>query len=478
MSEMWQLCRFNCDTVYDKGQLGMAKLLVVEKKNEIQALLKRCFPADKISVNAVCVLDEALDKFGHGSYDVVIWDERVAGADKSKSSELLDVLSRDFPETQIIVVSTHEEEDSAYDRAETATHRRIPRPIDEDELCALVESALQKQSSVGEESLLHSPVFVPIEFEGILAISLPMRAVMEQIMEAASTDIPVLITGETGTGKDMVAAAIHKRSERKNKPYIPVNTGAMTPELIGSELFGHEKGAYTGASETRRGFFEQAEGGTVFLDEISTMDEKAQVSLLRILEEKTFRRVGGEKDVQVNVRVIAATNENLEEAVKEKRFREDLYYRLDVFRIHLPPLRDRPGAVTFLTDHYVSYFDAFYKKNVRSVPLETYRYLRRYPWPGNVRELKNVIQRAVLMAKGEELTPELLPARMLEAANAQPQTAGQRFPIQLGMTLEAVEKEFIRMTLDSTGGNKKEAARILGISRRALYNKLKRCRLL
>lgn len=325
---------------------------------------------------------------------------------------------------------------------------------------------------------LHPDVYVPVEFEGIIAISLPMRTVIQRITEAASADIPVLITGETGTGKDMVAAAIHKRSNRKDKAYIPVNTGAMARELIASELFGHEKGAYTGASETRRGFFEQADGGTIFLDEISTMDEKTQVSLLRILEEKTFRRVGGEKDIQVDVRVIAATNENLEEAVKERRFREDLYYRLDVFRINLPPLRARPGAVTLLTDHFVSYFDSLYKKNVRMVSPETYRCLRRYPWPGNVRELKNVIQRAVLMAKGEELTPELIPARIREAAGLSTNADPQTFPIHVGMTLQVVEKEFIAMTLASTGGNKKEAAAILGISRRALYNKLKRYGLL
>ena len=321
---------------------------------------------------------------------------------------------------------------------------------------------------------LHPDIYVPVEFEGIIAVSLPMRAVIQQIMEAASTDIPVLITGETGTGKELAAAAIHKKSKRKNQRYIPVNTGAMTPELIASELFGHEKGAYTGALDARAGLFEQAHGGTIFLDEISTMDDKTQVSLLRVLEEKIVRRVGSVKDIHVDVRVIAATNENIDEAVEQKRFREDLYYRLDVFRIHLPPLRARPGAVTLLTDHFVSYFDSIYKKNVRAVPLGTYRCLRRYPWPGNVRELKNVIQRAVLMAKGEELTPDLIPARIQEAANAQPQSAGQSFPIQLGMTLGAVEKEFIRMTLESTGGNKKEAARILGISRRALYNKFKR----
>jgi DNA-binding NtrC family response regulator len=319
-------------------------------------------------------------------------------------------------------------------------------------------------------------VRIPSEFEGMLAISLPMREVFQRIMEAASTEVPVLITGETGTGKDLVAAAIHKRSKRKDEPYIPVNTGAIAPELIASELFGHEKGAYTGASETRQGLFERADYGTIFLDEISTMSEKAQVSLLRVLETKTLCRVGGTKDIAVDARVITATNENIEEAVKEKHFREDLYYRLDVFRIHLPPLRDRPGAVTFFTDHYVSLFNAAYNKRVRVVSRETYRCLRRYPWPGNVRELRNVIQRAVLMAVGEELTPDLIPERIREAAKLD---AGQgNFPIRLGMTLEAAEKELIKMTLASTGGNKKTAASILGISRRAIYNKLNRFGLL
>jgi len=300
--------------------------------------------------------------------------------------------------------------------------------------------------------------------------------VFQQIIEAASTEVPVLITGETGTGKDLAAGAIHKRSKRKDKPYISVNTGAIAPDLIASELFGHEKGAYTGASETLRGFFERADHGTIFLDEISTMNEKAQVSLLRVLETKTLCRVGGSKEIAVDVRVITATNENIDQAVKEKRFREDLYYRLDVFRIHLPPLRNRPGAVTFFTDHYVSLFNAAFKKRVRFVSPQTYRCLRRYPWPGNVRELRNVIQRAVLVAKGGELTPDLIPERIREAAKLD---VGERTcPIRLGMTLEAAEKELIKMTLASTGGNKKTAASILGISRRALYNKLKRLGLL
>jgi DNA-binding NtrC family response regulator len=315
---------------------------------------------------------------------------------------------------------------------------------------------------------------VPVEFEGMLAVSLPMRAVIRQILEAASSDIPVLITGETGTGKDLVAAAIHKRSARRARPYVSVNTGAVAPELIPTELFGNERGAYTGAVEARRGLFEQADGGTIFLDEISTMDERTQVSLLRVLETKTFRRVGGEKSVHVDVRVIAATNEDLEDAIRRRRFREDLYYRLDVFHIQVPPLRERPGAVNLLTDYFVSRFDAQYGKEVRRVTPESYRCLRHYPWPGNVRELKNVIQRAVLMAERDELGAELLPTRIREAAGASASNPAPASSVRVGMTLADLEKQLIAMTLAQARGNKKETASILGISRRALYNKLKK----
>jgi len=315
---------------------------------------------------------------------------------------------------------------------------------------------------------------VPVEFEGMLGVSLPMLDVFQRIAEAASADIPVLITGETGTGKDLVASAIHQQSARKIGPYVAVNTGAMSSELVASELFGHEKGAFTGATEIKRGRFEEANHGTIFLDEVSTMSERAQVSLLRVLETKKLRRVGGDKDIDVDVRIIAASNEDPEKIIKENRFRQDLYYRLDVFRIHLPRLCDRPGGITVLTGYFVSQFNALYKKNVRAISPETFRVLRHYSWPGNVRELKNVIQRAILMAKAEELTADLLPARILEAAGAAPEAGSQAFPVHLGMRLDAVEKEFIRMTLVSTAGNKKEAAAILGISRRALYDKLKK----
>jgi transcriptional regulator with PAS, ATPase and Fis domain len=286
-----------------------------------------------------------------------------------------------------------------------------------------------------------------------------------------------LITGETGTGKDLVAAAIHKRSTRKARNYVPVNMGALPTELIASELFGHEKGAYTGAADLHLGIFEQARGGSVFLDEITTMDERTQVALLRVLETQTIRRVGGNKDMRIDARIIAATNENIEELVKSRRFREDLFYRLDVFRIHLPPLRERPGGVSILSNHFISRFATLYKKNIRVVPSEVYALLRSYSWPGNVRELKNVIQRAVVKARGAELTADLLPSRIREAsglAEKQPELQ----PIHLGMTLEEVEKEFVTMTLASVRGNKVKAATALGISRRTLYDMLKRYGLL
>ena len=452
----------------------MAKVLVCDKKGDIRSLLSGRFEKGEISIDSVPRVATILDKARRNAYDIVFWDADVSKVERAKGVETLEALSRSFPETHMIIVS-RDERDPASARIKNEKYQFIRRPLDANKLCALVKLALEKRPSK-QRMLSYPEVRIPIEFEGMLAISLPMREVFQRIMEAASTEVPVLITGETGTGKDLVAAAIHKRSKRKDEPYIPVNTGAIAPELIASELFGHEKGAYTGASETRQGLFERADHGTIFLDEISTMSEKAQVSLLRVLETKTLCRVGGTKEIAVAARVITATNENIEEAVKEKRFREDLYYRLDVFRVHVPPLRNRPGTVTFLSDHYVTLFNTAYNKRVRVVSRETYRCLRRYPWPGNVRELRNVIQRAVLMAVGEELTPDLIPERIREAAKLD---AGQgTFPIRLGMTLAAAEKELIKMTLASTGGNKKTAASILGISRRALYNKLNRFGLL
>jgi len=448
----------------------MSKVLVIEKKATIQALLKERFVGESVSVDSVPVVDQAMDRFMAAAYDVLIWDAVTSKTEQAKGLELLDRLTKNS-RTYIIVITDQWTSPIGLDRLRAYAHRTLAHPVQKDEISALVTQAFLQQASGGTVSN-DRETSIPLEFEGMLGVSLPMQEVFKRIVEAASEDISVLITGETGTGKDMVASAIHRRSRRRNGPYVAVNTGAISSELIASELFGREKGAYTGAVETGKGHFEQAHGGTIFLDEISTINEKAQVSLLRVLETKTFRRVGGERDICANVRVIAATNENLEEAVRQKRFREDLFYRLDVFRIHVPALRERPGGVALLTNHFVPHFNAIYKKNVRVIPKETWLCLRNYSWPGNVRELKNVIQRAVLMAKGDELTFDLLPLRIrtLDTTTA----SSHPSPIHVGMTLDSVEREFILMTLGATQGNKKEAAQQLGISRRALYDKLKK----
>jgi DNA-binding NtrC family response regulator len=451
----------------------MSRLLIIEKTVNLEALLRRRFSGSHITVDGTSYVPAAMDKFKGAAYDVLIWDAVTSKTEQSQGLALLDLLTRDLSRTYVIVVTDHDQRAFPVERLRGYAHRTLMHPVDEDEICTLVTQALHQQATRPSDRP-DRDIPVPLEFEGMLGISLPMREVFQRIFEVASEDIAVLITGETGTGKDMVASAIHKRSRRKKGPFVVVNTGAISSDLVASELFGHERGAYTGAVEATKGRFEEAHTGTIFLDEISTVNEKTQVSLLRVLESKTFRRVGGEKDIRVDVRVIAATNENLEEAIKQKRFREDLFYRLDVFHIHVPALRERPGGVTLMTNHFVPHFNAIYKKKVRVVPPETWNCLRGYSWPGNVRELKNVIQRAVLMAKGEELTPDLLPLRIRSAISGQPQNSGQPFPIHVGMTLDAVEKELIVMTLAATEGNKKEAAQKLAISRRALYDKLKK----
>ena len=450
----------------------MPKVLTIEKSGGIQRFLKERFAGDSVSVDSVSVVDQAAQQLTETGYDVLIWDAVASKTEQSKGLELLDRLTRNSSRTYIVVVTDQWTSATGIDRLRAYAHRTLTRPVQGNEVCAVVAQAFLQQVS-GNGVITHREAEVPLEFEGMLGVSLPMQEVFKRIVEAASEEISVLITGETGTGKDMVASAIHKKSRRRDGPYVAVNTGAISSELIAAELFGREKGAYTGAVESSKGHFEQAHGGSIFLDEISTINEKAQVSLLRVLETKTFRRVGGERDICANVRVIAATNENLEEAMRQRRFREDLFYRLDVFRIHIPPLRERPGGVALLTNHFVPHFNAIYKKSVRSIPKETWVCLRNYSWPGNVRELKNVIQRAVLMAKGEELTPDLLPLRMRTLDSTQV-VRGQTSPIHVGMSLDAVEREFILMTLSATQGNKKEAAHRLGISRRALYDKLKK----
>jgi DNA-binding NtrC family response regulator len=448
----------------------MPRVLVIEKHDAARRLIENQLNG-RLCVDSAESVRAALERHNREPFDIIIWDSVSAPSDCFSSANTVRKFLRKPAHMRAIVLSNVAEPEIISGRKLRCDW--LQTPVDETELLAVIGTALRHDAST-YRCASTGELFIPTEFEGILSFTLTMKGVIQQVLEAAKDDIPVLIIGETGTGKDLVATAIHKRSGRRGAPYLPVNMGAIASDLIASELFGHEKGAYTGASERRAGLFEQAEGGTIFLDEITTMDEKAQVALLRVLENKTIRRVRGERDIRVNVRVIAATNENIEEAVRQGRFREDLYYRLDVFRIQLPPLRERAAAVSLFADHFVAHFAKLYKKDIRSISRDCYHALRQHHWPGNVRELKNVIQRAVLLAQQPELTPDLLPSRILQAIGSVAPTDCEPSPIRQGMTLDEVEKEYIKLTLSLMNGNKAKTASSLGICRRALYSKLKR----
>jgi DNA-binding NtrC family response regulator len=305
--------------------------------------------------------------------------------------------------------------------------------------------------------------------DNIVGVCPGMRRVFFQIDQAARYDVLVLITGESGTGKDLVAQAIHRRSPRSSGPYFPVNMGAIPSELIASTLFGHERGAFTGANTQRKGIFESAAGGTLFLDEIGTMDGQMQVSLLRVLETRRFQRVGGTRFYEADVRLIAASNENLRDAVKDGSFRRDLYHRLSVFRIALPPLRKRGRDILLLAAQFLQRYNEEFGKRVLRLSPDAERLLLGYSWPGNVRELENVILRAVISAPGEELTPDLLRSQVMPEMAAPGEVV-----LEVGNTLEEAEKQLITQTLRQVAGNRGEAARILGISRKGIYNKIKK----
>jgi len=318
--------------------------------------------------------------------------------------------------------------------------------------------------TMSSKKTLHIP-----KFDDLTGESPQMKVVFQRIKETASSDVTVLILGESGTGKDLVAQSIHQRSIRKDGPFIPVNTGAISRELVASTLFGHQKGSFTGATETKTGKFEQADGGTIFLDEISSMDEATQISLLRVIETKKIQRIGGKRFIKADVRIIGASNVNLLSLNKQDEpvIREDLFHRLSVFTITLPPLREREGDILILARELLNLANHEFEKNVKGFHPGAVDAMLEYPWPGNIREMKNVIQRSVLICKGKYIIRENLPKRV--------RTSKKKFEdivIPVGTTMKESEKIIIQKTLALTKGNRKKAAEILGISRRAFYNKL------
>jgi DNA-binding NtrC family response regulator len=380
---------------------------------------------------------------------------------------LIKTLHEMCPETKTVLITAHGSIRSAVTALKRGAVEYMTKPIKPRRLMALIHALTADAPPYLTNKLLSTSRLEAETFDGMHARSQVMRAVFERIRLAAEADSTVLIYGESGTGKELVARSIHARGKQASGPFVAVHTGAIPQELIATELFGHERGSFTGAVDNKPGKFELAEGGTLFLDEISTMDERTQVNLLRVLESFRYTRVGGKKERPANVRVLAASNRDLEAMVKSGEFREDLYYRLNIFSVRLPPLRERTEDIPVLAGEFLREFATKYGKPVSSIPAETQRLLTGYGWPGNVRELRNVIEQAVLLARGPDLDSLLLP-KMLHRAPAREEII--RIPI--GTAMDDVEREVILRTLEANSGNKTVTAEVLGISRRSIYNKL------
>jgi len=414
---------------------------------------------------------DALEKAPAFGPSVVIADLVMPALD---GVALLKPFAEVCPNTVVILLTGHATVETAVSAMREGAYDYLTKPVDPRRLRVLLDKAVERGEVQREVTLLRRQLRESRGFGAILGTSAPMQEVYRLIELAAGSSAPVLVTGETGTGKELVARTIHQMSERGKGPFVAVNCSAIPETLMESELFGHEKGAFTGAHERKAGYFELADGGTIFLDEITEMSPALQVKYLRILQDNVVRRIGGKTEIKVNVRIIAATNRDAAQAVKDKAFREDLYYRINVLAISLPPLRRRAQDIPLLVEAFIAEFNEKYGRQVKAVDETALMRLRDHGWPGNVRELRNIIERAVVGCSEELITPALLP---LGLAPPERTEQGDVVLLPLGTTLEQGERELILKTLESVKNNKTRAAVILGTTPKTLHNKTRRWRL-
>jgi two-component system, NtrC family, nitrogen regulation response regulator GlnG len=420
--------------------------------------------------------------------DLVLLDVRLPGRD---GLAVLRDLRKRRPDLPVIMMTAYGTLQVAVEAMKQGAYDYIGKPFDVDEVLLVVEKALEAQALAREVSQLRRMAEERFDLGGIVGGSPAMQHIFKAVGKVAGTDLTVLLRGESGTGKELIARAVHENSRRKGRPFVPVNCAAIPRELLESELFGHEKGAFTGAVAARRGRFEQAEGGTVFLDEVGDMDLTLQTKLLRVLQERRIERLGGEGSVPVDVRIVAATNQDLEAAVAVRAFREDLFYRLNVMAIHLPPLRDRREDIPALVHHFLAAFGREQQAPPKVCAVEALELLSLYAWPGNVRELENVVKRAAALTPTALILPDQLPDAVRKGATAEAVTAGPvDFPVEwmrAEMTrlkdtadgrlhahfVACVERPLLGLILRRTGGNQVKAAEILGINRNTLRKRIK-----
>jgi len=407
---------------------------------------------------------EAIEKMNRHSIDVVVSDVQMEGMNGLK---LLEHVSEQTPQTAVIMITGYGTIESAVVAMRAGAYDYLSKPVDINKLELLIEKARQNRMLVRENIRLQSELRERYSFGKIVGRSEPMRRIFDDIEQVAETNATVLIIGESGTGKELIASAIHHNSSRADKALIKVNCAAFVESLIESELFGHEKGAFTGAIRTRKGRIELAEGGTLFLDEIGDLSLATQLKLLRVLQEREFERVGGSTTIPVDIRLIAATNKNLEQQVAKGRFREELYYRIKVVTLTVPPLRERTDDIPLLVNHFIQSFNKEHNKSVEGLSPQAMRLAIRYSWPGNVRELRNIAESLVVMAKSTLINERELPNDLRDLQGAVSDIA-----MPLGIALAEAERRIILGTLAWHGGNKARTARTLGIGKKTLYRKL------
>ena len=443
------------------GTENDARILIVDDETIVRESLGSWFREEGYSVDVAASAREALEKLTIKGWDIFLLDIRMPGMD---GLELQRKIKESHPDSTIIIMTAYASVETAVEAMKQGAYDYIVKPFDPDDLEHLVRNAIERKHLVSENIQLRSKIDEMNLFHEIVGKSSAMHRVLEQVAMVSASDTTALIRGESGTGKELIARAIHSNSPRRYLPIVVVNCGALSEGVLESELFGHERGAFTGAHYRRKGKFEMADGGTLFLDEIGDINLKTQVDLLRVLEDKKITRVGGNTEIPVDFRLIAATNKNLEAMSAEGKFREDLYYRVNVFSIAIPPLRERREDIPPLADHFLKRFAQSMNKPITGIAPETTELMRGFDWPGNVRELQNAVERAVLVCKTKEIQPGDLPL----------QVSDSRGSATNGKSLSDVERQHVKNVLEETGWNVYQAARLLEIDRVTLYNKIKK----